>query len=148
MSPYSPTVPLEEGHQLLLELCDTLEAIADGLPHTNAHLCIAAADALEPLVERLQVLEEAVLFPVLAASGRPERQRTVARLRRQHRSHMATAGEVSDALRGAVVAGSAASSPDAMGHLLRGFFDSLRRHVYGELELIQQVLPGPGDRTS
>ena len=66
---------------------------------------------------------------------------SVARLRREHLSDMATAGEVTDALRG-VASSSSPLSPDAVGYLLRSFFDSMRRHVYGELELIQLFVPG------
>lgn len=146
MLPNSRTGPLERSYQQLLDLCDLLEAIADSLPHPDAGLCIATADALEPLVELTHVLEEDVFFPILAASGRPELNRTVARLRREHLSDMATAGEVSDALHD-VVTSRSTLSPDAVGYLLRSFFDGMRRHVYGELELIQLFLPERDDRT-
>ena len=146
MLPNSRTGPLERIYQQLLDLCDVLEAIADSLPHPDAGLCITTADALEPLVELTHVLEEDVLFPILVASSRPELNQTVARLRREHLSDMATAGEVSDALR-AVASSSSPLSPDAVGYLLRSFFDSMRRHVYGELELIQLFLPERDDRT-
>lgn len=141
MSPNRRTEPLEKSYQQLLDLCDVLEAIADSLPHPDAGLCLATADALEPLVELTHRQEEDVLFPILAASSRPELNQTVARLRREHLSDMATAGEVTDALRG-VASSSSPLSPDAVGYLLRSFFDSMRRHVYGELELIQLFVPG------
>ena len=146
MLPNSRTGPLERSYQQLLDLCDVLEAIADSLPHPDAGLCITTADALEPLVELTHVLEEDVLFPILAAPSRPELNRTVARLRREHLSDMATAGEVSGALR-AVASSSSPLSPDAVGYLLRSFFDSMRRHVYGEFELIQLFVPDRDDRT-
>lgn len=146
MLPNSRTAPLEQSYQQLLALCDVLETIADSLPHPDAGLCITTADALEPLVERTHGLEEDVLFPILEASSRPELNQTVARLRREHLTDMATAGEVSDALR-AVASSSSPLSPDAVGYLLRSFFDSMRRHVYGEVELIQLFVPDKGDRT-
>lgn len=146
MLPNSRTGPLEQSYQQLLDLCDVLEAIADSLPHPDAGLCITTADALEPLVELTHVQEEDVLFPILLASNRPELNQTVARLRREHLSDMATAGEVSDALRG-VASSTSPLSPDAVGYLLRSFFDSMRRHVYGELELIQLFVPGRDDKT-
>lgn len=146
MSPDRRTGPLERSYQQLLDLCDVLEAIADSLPHPDAGLCITTADALEPLVKLTHGQEEDVLFPILAASSRPELNQTVARLRREHLSDMATAGEVTDALR-AVASSSSPLSPDAVGYLLRSFFDSMRRHVYGELELIELFLPDRGDRT-
>lgn len=141
MLPYRTTEPLEQSYQQLLDLCDLLEAIADSLPHPDAGLCLSAADALEPLVELTHGLEEDVLFPTLMAANRPELNQTVERLRREHLSDMATAGEVSDALRG-VASSSSPLSPDAVGYLLRSFFDSMRRHVHGELELIQLFVPG------
>lgn len=146
MLPNSRTGQLERRYQQLLDLCDVLEAIADSLPHPDAGLCITTADALEPLVELTHVLEEDVLFPILAAPGRPELNRTAARLRREHLSDMFTAGEVSDALR-AVASSSSPLSPDAVGYLLRSFFDSMRRHVYGEFEMIQLFVPDRDDRT-
>ena len=146
MLPNSRTGPLEQSYQRLLDLCDMLEAIADSLPQPDARLCLTTADALEPLVERTHVLEEEVLFPILAASCRPELNQTMARLRREHLSDTATAGEVSDALR-EVASGSSTLSPDAVGYLMRAFFDSMRRHVYAELELIQLFLPDQDDKT-
>lgn len=138
MLPNSGTGPLERSYQQLLDLCDVLEAIADSLPHPDAGLCITSADALEPLVELTHLLEGDVLFPILAAPSRSEANR-MARLRREHLSDTAKAGEVSDAPR-AVASSSSPLSPDAVGYLLRSFFDSMRRHVYGELELIQEFV--------
>lgn len=133
------TAELERNYQSLLELCEALETIADRLPQHDARLCLMTADALEPLVEHTHELEEAALFPLLVASSRPELNQTVARLRQEHLADSATAGEVSDALHG-LVAGRSALSADAVGYLLRAFFDGMRRHVHSELELIQLFL--------
>lgn len=146
MLPDTTTEPLEQSYHQLLDLCDVLEAIADQLPHPDTDLCLSTADALEPLVELTHGLEEDVLFPTLAAANRRELNQTMERLRREHLSDMATAGEVSDALR-AVASCSSPLSSDAVGYLLRSFFDSMRRHIYGEVELIQLFLPGRDDRT-
>ena len=139
MSPNSRTGPLEQSYQRLLDLCDVLEAIADSLSHPDARQCMATADALEPLVGLTHALEEDVLFPILGASSRPELNQTVSRLRREHLSDTGTAGEVTEALR-EVASGNSALSPDAVGYLLRSLFDSMRRHVYSALELIQLFL--------
>ena len=143
MVPHSRTGQLEQNYQKLLDLCDTLESIADSLPHPDARLCLSAADALEPLIEEIHSLEEYALFPVLMASGRLELEQTVVRLRQEHITDSGTAGEVSEALQ-ALVAGSSPLSPDAVGYLLRAFFDSMRRHVHGEIELLRLFLPAAG----
>lgn len=140
MVPNSRTGQLEQNYQRLLDLCDVLEAIADSLPHPDGRLCMATADALEPLVEQTHGLEEYALFPALMASGRPELEQTAARLRREHLYDSDMASEVSEALRD-LVSGRSTLSPDAAGYLLRSFFASMRRHVHGELELLQ-LFPG------
>lgn len=143
MVPHSRMGQLEQNYQRLLDLCDALEVIADSLPHPDARLCLTTADALEPLVEETHGLEEYALFPVLMASSRLELEQTVVRLRQEHISDSGTAGEVSEALH-ALVAGQSPLSPDAVGYLLRAFFDSMRRHVHGEIELLRLFLPDAG----
>lgn len=143
--PLGRTQQLEQNYRGLLALCDRLEVIADNLPHPDTGLCRTTADALEPLVEDTHDLEEAALFPVLLASGRQELEVAVARLRQEHLSDSGNAGEVSEALR-AILAGQPILSPDAMGYLLRSFFDSMRRHVHGELALLHLFLPAQDGR--
>lgn len=139
------TALLERNYRKLLEACDGLEAIADSLPRPDLRVCVATAETLEPLVDATHRIEEAVLFPLLTASGRPELLETMTRLRREHLVDSSTAGEVSEALQQLAV-GQSGLSPDATGYLLRSFFDSMRRHIHGELELLQQVLPGADGR--
>lgn len=139
MLPNGQTGALAHNYHLLLELCDVLEAIADSLPRANAQLCRDTAATLEPLLAQTHRLEEVTLFPLLTASGRPELRHTMTRLRREHVFDSCAAGEVSDVLR-SIAAGCSALSPDAVGYLLRSFFDGLRRHVYGEQDLIALFL--------
>jgi hemerythrin-like domain-containing protein len=138
MSPDGGTDQLERSYRQLLELCDRLEAIADWLPRIDTGLCLELADTIEPMVQDVHDLEETVLFPILARSGRRELGQIVTRLRQEHLADFGTAGEVSDALR-ALANGRPTLPTEATGYLLRSFFDGMRRHVNGELELLHLV---------
>ncbi len=146
MLPASRTEPLETSYRHMLTLCDRLEEIADALPRIDARLCVTTADALEALVEKTHELEENVLFPLLVASGRPEMNQTVARLRQEHLFDSSAAQEVSETLRD-MAGGHQALPIDAVGYLLRAFFEGMRRHVHGELDLLGLVLAGRDGKT-
>lgn len=146
MVPQSRRLALEQNYQSVLDLCDVLEAIADALPHADMRLCMNTAEIVEPMIEATHVLEEDVLFPILAASKRREINQTMERLRQEHLSDSSTAEEVSDALR-SISMGSPTLSYDGIGYLLRAFFDSMRRHIRGELELLHMLVPEPENRT-
>lgn len=134
--PTNPHGVLTATYQQMLGMCDTLEAIADSLPdHHPRHRCQDVSDRLEALVEATHRLEEDTLFPALVAANRPGLTVTVARLRQEHRADSSAAGEVSEVLR-SLASGRAELSRDAVGYLLRAFFDAMRRHVRAELELI------------
>ncbi len=131
--------PLEQTYGELLALCSGLEIVADSLPHaTTPRMCLTLAASLEPLVERTHRLEENLLFPLLEASKNPQWGPTLARLRAEHPADLSAAAEVSEALHD-LGHGRSALSPDAMGYLLRSFFESMRRHVQSERELIAMV---------
>ena len=68
------------------------------------------------------------------------------RLRQEHAFDSATALEIQDALT-ALATGTPALSADATGYLLRAFFESLRRHVHAEQDLIiliNDITPSAG----
>jgi len=140
--PNRPIKGLEQSYSELLALCDALEAVADSLPHkVNARTCRTLSEALVPLVSQTHQLEEDALFPLLAASQNPQLSRTLARLREEHISDHSVAAEVSEALHD-LSEGQSKLSPDAIGYLLRSFFESMRRHVQSERELLGMVRPG------
>lgn len=145
MLPNNPIGVLELSYQGLLDLCDVLEIIADNLPHVDARLCLSTADTLEPLVDVTHDLEEEALFPMLAASNLAVLTQTMVRLRREHLYDRSSVGEVGEILR-AMATGKPELSSDAIGYLLRSFFVGTRRHVRGELELIQIFQPKPGKK--
>lgn len=138
--PNDGTEALELNYLALLRLCDRLEMIADCLPVADACLCLATTDELEQLVDATHALEEDALFPLLVAVNRVQLDKTIARLREEHFADSSSAREVSEILRGLAV-GSPDLSADAIGYLLRSFFDAMRRHIRGELELMRLFLP-------
>lgn len=136
-----PVEALYQSYDELWALCDALEAVADSLPHNvSARICMTLAANLEPLMARSHRLEEETLFPLLEASKTPQLSHTLARLRDEHLTDDSTAAEVSETLH-ELGTDRSALSPDAIGYLLRSFFESLRRHIQSERELIAMFPP-------
>lgn len=126
------------NHQALLLLCDLLESIADRLPHgLDREECLMLAGSLGPMLRRIQAHEEAVLFPALLgwSGALPEIAETIERLRSEHQVDGCYAEDVEDMLR-SYGEGRPTVAPDAAGFMLRGFFESLRRHVAFERQLL------------
>jgi hemerythrin-like domain-containing protein len=129
---------IRQAHAEQLSLCDELEEIADSLPAgVNRQKCIYAAKALSPLIRGVHQYEETVLFPQLerpnasalacsdAAIG--SLADTLARLKYEHFEDEWYAEELTEAL---LRLGSGAPVNDeAVGYMLRGFFEGLRRHI-------------------
>ena len=137
---------IAEEHALQLELCDLLESLADGLPHSfdNA-LAVIAVSILEGSVPRHMRLEEEALFPMLrdrVAADHPL-QAALACLEEEHERDGATLVELTDILKSAAQDGCVANA-DMLGYILRGFFDGQRRHIAWEdrvvLPVARQVL--------
>lgn len=141
-----PIELIAEEHALQRELCDLLEAIADGLPHSfNTGLAAIAVSILEGSVPRHMRLEEEALFPVLrdrVASEDPLHA-ALACLEEEHERDGASLVELTDGLKTAAQQGSV-KNPDMLGYMLRGYFDSQRRHIAWEdrvvLPVARQVL--------
>ncbi|MEQ1669511.1 MAG: hemerythrin domain-containing protein [Hyphomicrobium sp.] len=125
---------LREEHALQNELCDLLEAIADGLPHQfDRSLASVAVSILETGVPGHMRLEEEALFPLLRRRV-PENHAlhsALACLEDEHDRDGASLVEIIEALRSAIASGGV-PNPDMLGYMLRGFFDSQRRHIAWE----------------
>lgn len=132
--PLQPTGALEAAYGEMLSLCDGLEAIADALPeHIDARPCHRIAAELEPALLRLQQAETNELFPLLALRS------DAGAIARRHKTHIAdgaAAAEVTDALNG-LLRGEPRPAPDALGYLLRAFFEGMRRHIAAETEWLR-----------
>jgi hemerythrin-like domain-containing protein len=130
-----------EEHALQCELCDLLEALADGLPNRfDKALAVIAVSILEGSVPRHMRLEEDALFPLLRqriAADDPLHAALVC-LEEEHERDGATLVELTDALKSAAAEGSVAN-PDMLGYQLRGYFESQRRHIAWEDRVVLPV---------
>lgn len=126
------------AHEELLALCDRLEAIADSLPeNVDRQACIQTAGRLTEAIGEAHALEEQVIFPALVSLPDADARllAAVERLRLEHVADSCFAEELSEALTG-LGEGRPRQSADAMGYMLRGFFQSLRRHVAFERDYL------------
>lgn len=123
-------------------MCLELENIADGLPNQiDAHSCLSTAQQLLPLVKLAHGFEEEQLFPALlarpaSADGLPE---TIERLKFEHWGDEDFAEQVYHQIR-AYVAKPEPSLVEPLAWTLRGFFQSMRRHIAFEREFLLPIL--------
>ena len=122
---------LKKAHDAQLALCSALEEIADSLPaNIPRQKCIYAAKSLIPLINGIHRYEEEALFPMLEtqASGGGEMAGTIARLKFEHVEDECFAEELTDTLT-RLGSGDGSVNAEAAGYMLRGFFESIRRHI-------------------
>ncbi len=132
---------IAEEHALQRELCDLLEALADGLPHCfDKALAVIAVSILEGSVPRHMRLEEEALFPLLRerVANEDPLHAAIACLEEEHERDAAALLELSDALKTAASEGLVAN-PDMMGYMLRGYFEGQRRHIAWEDRVVLPV---------
>ena len=130
---------MRRAHLEKLQLCDALESIADTLPKVDTLACLTAANAIVPLLRDSHRYEETVIFPAYetALAGSEANLDSARRLRAEHVEDECFAGEVTEILL-AIGHGKTIDNAEAVGFMLRGFFESLRRHIAFERE---HVLP-------
>ena len=135
---HHPLDLIAHDHALQEQLCDMLEAIADGLPgDIDKRQCREAASALKfdlPLHHRD---EEQCLFPPLLERGAATGSlaEVLDQLSREHAKDESFASEVVECLE-ALAEGGTARTPDMLGYMLRGFFEGYRRHIHWENTLV------------
>ena len=128
---------LRRAHQEQLALCQALEEIADSLPaDINRQKCIYAAKALGPLIGGFHHYEEQVLFPWIATTSPPhvDVRKTLERLKIEHCEDECFAEELTDAL--LRLGSGEPSNMEAVGYMLRGFFEGVRRHIAYEADYL------------
>ncbi|MGF6177544.1 hemerythrin domain-containing protein [Ensifer sp. 4252] len=130
---------LEEGYQNLLGLCDRLEAIADSLPRRiDTAGCREVAIRLPSTLLAVHRLEDEILFPAITAARCPDDgQRLIERLRDEHRHDGEAAAQVARTLNDLLHSRSP-HSWEAIGYMLRAFFETVRRHVATERLLLAE----------
>ncbi|MBX3566776.1 MAG: hemerythrin domain-containing protein [Rhizobiaceae bacterium] len=141
----APLAAIRAAHGDKLRLCDALEQVADTLPgHVDRILCLQIANALVPLLRDVHRYEEEVIFPAYEAI-RGATETTATSLRRlcaEHVEDECFADEVTQVLL-SIGHGCAIDNPEAVGFMLRGLFETLRRHIAFEAEHILPAIAGP-----
>ena len=134
-----PAAVMKRAHLEKLQLCEALERIADTLPKVDRLKCLSTANAIVPLLRNIHQYEETVIFPAYEAalSSSDANLASTRRLRAEHVEDECFAGEVTEILL-AIGHGETVENAEAVGFMLRGFFESLRRHIAFERE---HVLP-------
>ena len=127
------------GHGEQIGLCQTLERIADGLPNAiDPALCREAAGRIHRVMTRVVQVEQKALVRELSERG-PTRMldlsATIRRLLRENAEDLSYAEELQETLR-EMGEGHRTVSADALGYMLRGFFESRRRRIALEREIL------------
>lgn len=126
-------------HERLLNLCDDLEAIADSLPErVDVRDCLKAARALAPTVRAAHAFEEETFFPLaraVAGGESPRFEENIRRLLGEHQEDESFAEEAAEALLDWGLCTDRRGS-EITGYMLRGLFETLRRHVAFEREYL------------
>ncbi len=124
---------LQQHNRKLLCLCDRLEEVADSLPDKiDTQECLLLARSLYPAVYKAHQFEEIVLFPVLAGHNPdPALKNSFERLKFEHWEDEAFAEEISECLKRYILV---PENSDTLAYMLRGFFESVRRHVAFDTE--------------
>jgi hemerythrin-like domain-containing protein len=125
-------------HRGHLDLCDLLEEIADSLPNEiSGASCHQAIRGLRDRVRNHHRFEDEHFFPLLRIRA-AEEERVLLSLDRLSSEHRIDEGYVEEVLEllTAVVGGSFRGPPELAGYMLRGLFESLRRHIAFENEVL------------
>ncbi len=133
------TTVMEHVLEEKTRLCDALEEIADSLPdNLDKARCLQIASILVPVMRSTHFYEEDVIFPAyLSAISGDEAPSPLKRLRAEHFEDECYADELTEALL-SIARGGDIGNAEALGYMLRAFFESVRRHIAFERE---HVLP-------
>ena len=123
----------EANQMRVLNICEELEQLADclpALPSNGSHIRLAGR--IGKVLRDLHALEENDLLPIMAAAlGDDLVRASLATLVEEHRTDEAFADEICEVLM-EWTAGERHHDAAALGYMLRGLFDNLRRHTARE----------------
>ncbi|MEJ5019060.1 hemerythrin domain-containing protein [Ochrobactrum vermis] len=132
---------LETHHHDLLELCLQLEEVAGDLETDVSMEEYRRIALLIPrLVGETHALEEDVLFPDFSRQAHSHfATAIIERLKAEHRYDRLAAEELSQTLM-AIAEGRSSLASDTISYMLRGFLESVRRHILSEKLMIEALL--------
>ena len=141
----SPVQAMRGAHADKLRLCDALEAIADALPGSvDRAQCLAVASELVPLRRAAHHYVARFICPLPAGARAADGETQVtSRLKAEHVEDECFADELTEALL-AIGRGGPIANAEAVGFMLRGFFETLRRHIAFEREHILPLVERAG----
>lgn len=126
-------------------LCQELEMLADRLPgDVDKGSCAAIAERIVPAIRDAHAFENDVVYATLQNTvGTGQLEQTLRRLRHEHVEDEGYAEEISEILQ-SFAAGAPGAAAEAIGYMLRGFFESKRRHIAFERDHILPMLAAAG----
>ncbi|MBO0661931.1 hemerythrin domain-containing protein [Jiella sp. CQZ9-1] len=133
---------LRQQLSLQRRLCSALEEIADALPdNLNTQGALHVARLIGPTIRRAHAFEEETIFPLLTQhfSAHPDLRATLERLHFEHWEDESFADELADKLAD-YIRHRPSQNAEALGYMLRGFFEGLRRHIAFESEHVMPLL--------
>jgi len=137
---YTSTAPggllawIGREHCAELNLCDSLERIADNLLYPlDREIVSTGIIKLRRCLKRHVALEEGYLYPVLAKRAAPGELTEVmlSQISAEHAVDDSLAHDAADQLEQALERG-CVENPEMLGYMLRGFFECRRRHIAWE----------------
>lgn len=130
----NPLDVIAHEHKWQEKLCDALERIADDLPDNVDRMLVAA---ILPMLRNDFAIhirdEEQGLFPLLCKRCGPDDNfdEIASTLSIEHAADKGFADEILDQLE-ELNSGARPHNPDMLGYMLRGFFETQRRHLAWE----------------
>lgn len=127
------------GHRDQIGLCKTLERIANTLPDDiDPELCQAAVGSIHRVMTRVVQIEQEAFTSQVATLGARDLAPTIERLLRENIEDLSYAEELQETL-AEFGAGHRTIAADALGYMLRGFFEARRRRIALEREIISAL---------
>jgi hemerythrin-like domain-containing protein len=138
---------LEAHHGELLNLCLQLEETADELEISRSPQDYLKLAALVPkLINETHELEESVLFPDFNQQANSHFASVIIeRLKAEHRCDRLAADELAKTLT-AIAENRSTHAPETVGYMIRGFLESLRRHILSEKLMIEALLAAKSEQ--